>query len=169
MERTASLDIIILAGVAFLGRRLLRERRLPVATMWLLPLLMLGIGSTQRAVWLGGARPDILLSAAVAGGLAGIAVGVLVYVRAERPAGAIVVRGTPLSVLLWPGTVALYILARRALAGGDPLATGDPLDIAFLVFVAAVVAAERGCLYWQYRRDPGGRAGGAPHAGPRAG
>ena len=155
MGTNLTFDAVILAGVLWLALRALREQRVPVATIWALPGLMLLLGAFQLQIF--AARPLSNASALVAGLLSGLAVGALTYRRADRRAGVVVTRGTPLSVLVWPGVVALAILAQYALRGRIGPATAQLLNTAPLAFVVGNLTGQRAYLFWRFQRAAHGR------------
>ena len=150
MGREPVFDVALFAGVAVLAWRLRREQRVSTATILFLPALMLTFALLQRTLVVEAAG---LLGApaALAGALAGLVVATRSWVRVESSTGVIVVRGTLMSLLLWPGTIAFYVLGRRAVLWFREGAALERLDGAFLVFVVALMLAERGWLYNAYR------------------
>ncbi|MDP9372153.1 MAG: hypothetical protein M3Q65_06805 [Chloroflexota bacterium] len=48
LGRDITLDALILVAVAWYARRLLREQRQPVATLWVLPALLALVAALQR-------------------------------------------------------------------------------------------------------------------------
>ena len=150
MGTNPTFDAVILAGVLWLALRALREQRVPVATIWMLPGLMLLLGASQLRIF--ATHPLSNASALVAGLLSGLAVGALTYRRADRRAGVVVTRGTPLSALVWPGSVALALLAQYALRGRIGADTGELLNTALLAFAVGNVASQRAYLHWRFQR-----------------
>jgi CDP-diglyceride synthetase len=151
MARGALFDLLVVAGVLWLAARSRHEQRRHVATVLLLPVGFLAILLVRRdlIVTAAGAAAPV---AALIGLLVGLLVATRSYVRVEPRSGTIVVRATRAVLLLWPGTVGLYVLARRGALWLDAEASVERLDGAFLLFVAALVAAERGWLYHAYRQ-----------------
>lgn len=150
MGREPLLDLLVIAGAAWLAVRLRRERRFSAATALFLPAAMLGLILVRREL-VSGAAGAISALAALAGVFAGLIVATRSYQRVEQDAGTIVVRATRTTLLIWPGTIALYVLGRRAapwFLGGRSFAG---LDGVFIVFVVALIVAERGWLYHAYR------------------
>jgi hypothetical protein len=98
-----------------------------------------------------GATGTIAPLAALLGLLGGLVVATRSYVRVEPSTGAIVVRATWTSLLVWPGALALYLLARRGLLWAELPGLVEGLDGLFLIGVAALLLAERGWLYYAYR------------------
>ena len=143
-------DVVVMAGAALLAWRLRREHHSSAATFLFLPAVMLAFILARRELVIGAAG-TLGAPAALAGVLAGLVVATRSFVRVELTTGSIVVRATATSLLLWPGTLAIYVLGRRAalwLRGGEAI---ERLDGVFLVFVVALVLAERGWLYHAYR------------------
>lgn len=151
MGRDSRVEVYVLVGVLWLAWSLRRERRLSVATLLVLPAIMLAFILAQRERLVGaGGTPGAL--AALAGVLAGLVVATRSCVRVEPATGTVVVRGTPASLLLWPGMLALYALGRRAALWLRAEEVPGRLDGPFLMFIVALVLAERGWLYHAYRR-----------------
>jgi len=109
MGREPAFDVVLIMGVAVLAWRLRRENRVSTATILFIPAIMLTFLLLQRAfvVEAAGAWGA---PAALAGVLAGLVVATRSWVRVEPSTGAIIVRGTLVSLLLWPGTIACYLL-----------------------------------------------------------
>jgi len=141
--------MVLVMGVALLAWRLRRENRVSTATILFLPAIMLTFLLLQRALVVEAAGWGA--PAALAGVLAGLVVATRSWVRVEPSTGAIVVRGTLVSLLLWPGAIAFYLLGRRAAIWFREGATLERLDGAFLVFIDALLLAERGWQYHAYR------------------
>ncbi len=150
MGTNRTFDAVILARVLWLSLRALREQRVPVAIIWALPGLMLLLGVSQLRIF--AAHPLSNASALVAGLLSGLAVGALTYRRADRQAGVVVTRGSPLSVLVWPGAVALVLVAQYALRGRIGADTSELLNTALLAFAVGNVASQRAYLHWRFQR-----------------
>ena len=163
MGTNQAFDAVILLGVLWLAWRALREQRLPVATIWFLPGLMLLIGTIQVGIF--AARPVPNACALVAGLLSGLAVGLLSYRRADRRAGVGVTQGSALTVLVSAGVVALTILAHYALRGRIDPDTTDLLNTALLAFAVGNIGSQRAYLYWRFQRAVPGEGGEElPHA-----
>lgn len=145
-------DLLLVAGVALLASRLRQENRVRAATILFLPGIMLTFVLLQRTLVIGTAGTLGASIAGLAGVFAGLVVATRSYVRVEPEIGTIVVRATVGSLALWPGAVALYILGRRLLAVLGDGAISERLDGIFMIFVAALVIAERGWLYHAYRQ-----------------
>ena len=116
-------DLVVIAGAALLAWRLRREHRASAATFLFLPAVMLAFLLARREPVVGAAG-TLGAPAALAGVLAGLVVATRSFVRVEPTTGSIVVRATPISLLLWPGTLAIYMLGRRVAlwlhaGGGD--------------------------------------------------
>jgi len=158
LGRDNTLDAIILVAVAWYALRLLREQRQSVATLWVLPALLAFLAALQRDR-LPVARPAAVGVAVAAGALSGVVAGRLSYRRADRGAGVIVSRGTPLGVLLWPGAPALAILAPRAFRAQLDDALASELGVVALAFGVAHVAGLRAGLYWRFALDTGAEGG----------
>ena len=150
MGREPFFDLLLLVGVGLLAWRLRRENRVSIATILFLPAIMVTFVLLQRALVVETAGV-LGAPAALAGVLAGLVVATRSWVRVELSTGALVVRGTPLSLLLWPGTIAFYILGRRAFIWLHDGAALERLDGAFLVFIVALLLTERGWLYYAHR------------------
>lgn len=146
MGREPFFDLLLLMGVGLLAWRLRGEHRVSTATILFLPAIMVTFVLLQRALVVETAG-FLGVPAALAGVLAGLVVATRSWVRVEPSTGAIVVRGTPLSLLLWPGSIALYILGRRAFTWLREGVALERLDGAFLVFLVALLLTERGWLY----------------------
>ena len=151
MDRDSTLDTFIVLGVVWFMWRLLREQRLPVGTLWVLPLLMLLICVWQWRLF-ASAGPAVVVAAALVGTLSGLVVGRLMFRRVDQHAARVVVEGTPLSVALWPGVVALVIVAQYALRDRIDPATAAQWNVASLAFVVGSLGGQRAYLHWQYTR-----------------
>lgn len=150
MGREPAFDVVLIMGVAVLAWRLRRENRVSTATILFIPAIMLTFILLQRA-FVVEAAGALGAPAALAGVLAGLVVATRSWVRVEPSTGAIVVRGTLVSLLLWPGTIVCYLLGRRAAIWFREGAMLERLDGAFLVFIVALLLAERGWQYHAYR------------------
>lgn len=145
MGREIAFEAVLLGGVALLAWRLRREIRLNSVTLLFLPIVVAIVVVMQRdliAVATGRVAPLAALVGLVA---------TRSYARIEPSTGAIVLRATWPSLLVWPGIVALYLLGRRALLWLGSPARVEGLDGLFLIGVAALLLAERGWLYHVYR------------------
>ena len=143
-------ELVLLGGVALLAWRLRREIRLRSATLLVIPIAIGAIIVMQREM-IAAATGLIGPLAALLGLLAGLVVATRSYVRVEPGVGAVVVRATWLSLLVWPGTLALYLIGRRALVWSGAETVAEALDGAFLIGVATLLLAERGWLFYAYR------------------
>lgn len=148
--RVPLFEVYVLVGVGWLAWRLRQEHRFTTTTFLLLPAVMAAFLVMQRER-VAEAAGALAAPAALAGVLAGLVVATRSYVRVEATTGTVVVRGTPLSLLLWPGVLALFVLGRRVARWLDAGDVSERLDGTFLVFVVALVLAERGWLYHAYR------------------
>lgn len=146
-------DMVIVLGALWLALRMLREHRLSVATLWFLPLIMVALILIQWQVWTAGPRPAIALAGFVSGLVAGLPLGALTYVRSESTIGAVVLKGTALTILLWPGIVVLFALARRAVDARGDGAASELLTLAFIAFIVGMTLSMRAWLHRAYRRD----------------
>lgn len=150
MGREPLFALLLLMGVGLLAWRLRRENRVSTTTILFLPAIMVTFVLLQRARVVETAG-GLGVPAALAGVLAGLLVATRSWVRVELSTGGIVVRGTPLSLFLWPGTIAFSILGRRAIIWLRDGAALERLDGAFLVFIVALLLTERGWRYSAYR------------------
>lgn len=164
MERNSTLDLVIALATVWYALRLLRPQALSVSTLWALPALMLAACLWMSPLFAGvGALPFGL--AVPTGALAGLAVGHLTFRSADDATGRIVVQGTPLSVLLWPGAIVPTLALRYAIGVGAESATASSLDAGLLIYLAGNVAAQRAYLRWRYARTARQGAGGRGNAG----
>jgi hypothetical protein len=164
MGRNSTLDLVIALATAWYALRLLRPQALPVATLWALPALMVAVCAWQSHLFTG-AAPGPLALAGLGGALAGLAVGHLTFRSADERTGRVLVQGTPLSVLLWPGAIVPALAARYALGGGAEAAPASLLDVGLLVFLVGNASAQRAYLGWRYSRSTRRGAGGRGRAG----
>lgn len=150
MARGILFELFLLAGVALLAWRLRREIRLNSATLLMIPIVIGVVIVMQRAM-IAEATGPVAPLAALLGLLAGLVVATRSYVRVEPSTGMVVVRATWLSLLVWPGMLAFYLIGRRVLFWLGAETTAEVLDGAFLIGVAALLLAERGWLFYAYR------------------
>jgi hypothetical protein len=154
MGRNSTVDLVIVLATVWYALRLLRPQALPVATLWALPALMLGVCLWQSRLFAGAAPASVALAGSV-GVLAGLAVGRLTFRRADGRAGTVVVQGTPLSVVLWPGAIAAALGARYALGDRADPGIAGVLEVGLLAYLVGNAGAQRAYLWWRYNRTAG--------------
>ena len=157
LQQTLLIDGLALAVVGYLAVRQFREKRVRVATLWVLPALMFlfSFNSIQSDL-LDSVYSPVVIGLAFVAGLGGGALrGALIQARVDLPTRSLIVKGTPLSVVIWLvllavkalGDVAIHLSALR----NTPIGVAAGLSTAaLLTFSLATLIATRIYLYWRY-------------------
>lgn len=157
LQQQLLIDVVALAVVGYLAVRQFREKQQRIGTLWILPalLFLFSYNSIQNDLFDTAFSPIVIGLALVAGLMAGAVRGALIKVKVDLDKRILIVKGTPLSVILWivflavkaVSDVALFATALR----GTPLAAATGLTTAaLLTFSLGALIATRVYFYWRY-------------------
>ena len=157
MSQTATLLVtfaVILVVVIIRVRRMTREQRFGIYTMWIVPLIFAGLTGFIMTVDHVTAPLQLGLSlvALAAGAGLGIYQGTHTTVRVDRAARAMFVKVSPVGIAIFIGVLLLRIAIRTIYGGAmPPTASANPvsggalnlISVALLVFVVGMVVGLR--------------------------
>jgi hypothetical protein len=163
-----TIAIIALVVARFLFREL-RVRRIKTSGIFIVPGVMAVLGAflvysvmalapDQEFNLLVGGLAGIVVGAAI-----GLAVGHFTTVQVQQP-GLLLVRGSPITVAIWIGALALRLVARYFVSGGANIVSTDPssagpstmLNAVLVILLVAALTAVRIRILMTARNEPPG-------------
>ena len=155
-QQSLTADLLVLATIVGLLVRQLRDRRLRVGMLWLLPVLIAYGSYTLIARTF---TPSIISIAVLGVGLAlgsaiGLVRGAMVPMVIDRAHASVILKGAPVAVLLWIALIALKVVASALLRGSGQAAEADVATAALVLTSAGSVIANRAYLLWRYAATP---------------
>lgn len=152
--------LIEIAGVlivGFIATRQLKERKVRISRMWLLPLFMflISYAGIQNDLFDSASSAVIIGLAFVIGLALGGLRGAMIKMRIDQKQGALFVKGTPVSVVMWVALLALKGIADVGFSAAG--LKGETAGIAEGIITAALLALTLGATiatriyyYWRY-------------------
>lgn len=142
---------VFLAAILFCVFEL-RNKRLKVAYMWILPILLIGL--FFKIIWqnLFINRFSLLIIGIcfIAGIFAGIFLGSLMHIEVNRSAGEITVRSKPIGLVFWLVMFAAKRFTRPVLEGNVIFSSQGFVISMFLSMWLGTFISKRIYLYWKY-------------------
>jgi hypothetical protein len=149
------LEILFVLGIAVIVWVIvsqMRDSRMSVSRMWVIPALMvfLSFGSLTKLPLNNVFNIALLLSALGAGAILGVMREAFKTIRVNRADGEIIVKGTPIGILIWIGAIIFERYIKEFLHDSKGIVTPQLLPAALLLFSLSAVIARRAYLYWKY-------------------
>ncbi|MBI1744031.1 DUF1453 family protein [Candidatus Acetothermia bacterium] len=146
--------LAVLAIIVLLVLSQLRESRMSVSRMWIIPALMifLSYGSLTKLPFNSLFNIAILMAALGVGIALGVVREAFKKISVDKAAGEIIVKGTPIGVLIWIGAIVFERYVQDFLKQSKGIVTPQLLPAALLLLSLSAVIARRAYLYRKYRR-----------------
>ena len=146
--------LVFLGIVVLLVLSQLRESRMKVSRMWIVPALMifLSYGSLTKLPFNSLFNIALLLAALGVGMALGVVGEAFKKISFDKAAGEIIVKGTPIGVLIWIGAIVFERYVQDFLKQSKGIVTPQLLPATLLVLSLSAVIARRVYLYWKYLR-----------------
>jgi K+-transporting ATPase A subunit len=153
--------VVIGAALIWRIRKMTREQRFGIITMWLLPVIFLVIAGAIMVGERVTTSVDIALAVAAlaAGGGIGWYQGTHTTVRIDRTARAMFVKVSPIGIAIFIGVLVMRMVVRTMYGGTTPstLANGGTaslVSVLLLMLVVGMVLGLRAYLARVYTRQP---------------
>ncbi len=149
------LEIIILIGLLFVAWMIygqMREQRMKLSRMWIVPafMVLLSYPSLTKLPLHNFFNIFVLLIAGGVGAALGVVREVFKKISVNKVAGEILVKGTPIGLFLWFGAIIFERYIKDLLQKSKGIITPEILAPALMVFSLSAVIARRVYLYRKY-------------------